>query len=283
MKYLPTVVAQEDLDIAGAPYLGGEFAVMVATKPAVLLGKVEMSGSGTGAGAASNGLWTANQATAVVGAAADLQITCKEDLESPTAAVVTFNVVDDLGATATASATFAPPSRVADQSGQFAAGYAMDLTVSTGAARKVASITGLASITGGNRGMVFRVYQLPEAADYELVGETTSKKFNTKARQPVGIDSGMESDAFVKRGKTAKGDLTIDSKFGGMASRLSRYSGKKMTAMLVGLKDGVLTCDRLVFTQYVPIVGFDVPDGDGEAMENAATGKFVDHLFFVAP
>ena len=53
--------------------------------------------------------------------------------------------------------------------------------------------------------------------------------------------------------------------------------------MLVGIKDGQVTTDRMAFVQYVPGVEVTLPDGDGEAMENAATGKFVEHLFFVAP
>jgi len=87
----------------------------------------------------------------------------------------------------------------------------------------------------------------------------------------------------VKRGKSGKGDLSIDSKFGGMADRLTRFDGAKTTAMLLGIKDGVITTDRLVFTQYTPGVEVDLPDGDGEAMENAASGKWVEALFFVAP
>jgi hypothetical protein len=129
----------------------------------------------------------------------------------------------------------------------------------------------------------FAIYQLPNAEDYALVGCTTQKKFNTKSRKPVGIDCGMESDAFVKRGKTGKGELTIDSKFGGIADRLTRFDGAKCTALLVGIKDGMVTTDQLVFTQFVPGVEIDLPDGDGEAVENAANGKFVEALFFVAP
>jgi hypothetical protein len=68
-----------------------------------------------------------------------------------------------------------------------------------------------------------------------------------------------------------------------MADRLTRFDSSKTTAMLVGIKDGQVTCDRAVFTQYVPNVDINLPEGEGEAMENAATGKFVDHLFFVAP
>jgi hypothetical protein len=53
--------------------------------------------------------------------------------------------------------------------------------------------------------------------------------------------------------------------------------------MLLGIKDGVVTTDRIVFVQYVPTVEVDLPDGDGEAVENAAAGKWVEALFFVAP
>ena len=116
-----------------------------------------------------------------------------------------------------------------------------------------------------------------------LVGATTEKKFNTKSRAAVGIDIGMEADASIKRGKTKKGELTIDSKFGSMCDGLQRFDGARCTALLVGLKDEVLTEQNLVFTGFIPSVELSAPEGDGEAMANAATGKFADHLFFVAP
>lgn len=276
MKYTPSDVVQADLDTAEAPYLGGEFAVFLAEKPAVLLGAIEMTSSATCT-------YTKHNATDIVGSSADLQLVADSRLTSAVETVVTFNVVDDLLASTTATATFTPPDRALNQSFNLPRGWAVDLVVASGASRKIKSITSLASIAGGARGVLFALYQLPEAADYTLVGATTSKKFNTKSRRSVGIDSGMEADAFVKFGKTGKGELTIDSKHGSMADGLSRFDGARCTALLVGIKEEVLTTERLVFVGFRPSVEMDLPEGDGEAMANAATGKFQNHLFFVAP
>jgi hypothetical protein len=274
MKYLPSSIAQQDLDIAEAPYLGGEFAVYLSRKAAVRIGTIELTASGSGT-------YADEPATALPSAGADLQLVATTELRSEVPCVVVLNVTDETSQARTLTFTFATPARVGQQDSSFSRGYAVDGVLNGGT--KVKAVTGLASITGGDRNVGFSLFQLPEAADYVLVGCTTEKKFNTKSRKPVGIDCGMESDRFIKRGKTGKGELTIDSKFGGMVDRLSRFDGAKTTAMLVGLKDGVVTCDRLVFTQFSPGVEVSLPDGDGEAMENAATGKYAEHLFFVAP
>lgn len=277
MKYSPAAVNPDDLDIAEAPYLGGEFAVYLSNTPARLLGEVELSQSGSGT-------WTAKSGAAVVGAGgADLQMVAVTEIRSDEDVVITLNVVDEDDAATTAVATYTAAARAANQSSEFPRGVAADLVVASGATKKIKSITSLASVVGGDRNLRFAVYQLPEAAQYALVGCTTEKKFNVKSREPKGIDCGMETDAYVKRGKTKAGELTIDSKFGGMHDRLARFSGKKTTAMLVGIKDGVVLTDRMVFAQYIPGVEITLPDGDGEAMENAGTGKFVEHLFFTAP
>lgn len=283
MKYNPADTLATDTDITEATFLGGEFAVYLAEKPAIKLGLVEMSSSGNGAtGIANLATWTARPGASISGAAADLALVAESRLLSAVACTVTFNVTDDLGATTTASATFTVPARAENQSFNFPRGAAFDLTVASGAARKVASIQGLASITGGSRGVSFAVYQLPEWTDYTLVGDTTSKKFNNKSRKAVGIDSGLEADKYVKLGKTGKGDLQIDSKFNDMFRGLSRFNGAITTALLKGIKEGVVTQSNYVFVKYIPDVTNDLPDGDGEAMENAANGKFKDHLFFEA-
>jgi len=280
MKYLPSAVQQADLDIAEAPYLGGEFAVYLSRVPSYHIGQVLLTASGTGNNA--NATYTPSLAVAIKAGGADLQLVADSELLSPSGpCTVVFNVLNDSNTATTLTFTFTPPARAADQDYNFSRGYAVDGTLAAGT--KVTSVTGLQSVTNGNENVKLGLYQLPEAADYVLVGCTTEKKFNTKSRKPVGIDCGMEADAFVKRGKTGKGQLTIDSKFGGMADRLSRFDGAKTTAMLVGIKDGQVTTDRLVFVQYIPGVEVSLPDGDGEAMENAASGVFVDHLFFVAP
>lgn len=92
----------------------------------------------------------------------------------------------------------------------------------------------------------------------------------------------MEADKYVKLGKTGKGDLVIDSKFGSLMDGLARFDGALTTALLIGLKEGVVTQDNFVFVKFIPSVDVDLPDGDGESMANAAQGKFKDHLFFEA-
>jgi hypothetical protein len=287
MKYLPAAVAASDITLATDPYLGGEFQVFLSDTQSIRLGDIAMTSSGNGANPPAT--WTAKAGATIVGvggSGADLQIVSEDRLNSAVNCVVTLNVTDDLGAVTTASGTFAAPARASNQSSNFGRGYAVDLQVATStptAPRKVASIAGLASIVGGSRGCKFAVYQLPELASYVLVGATTEKKFNTKSRGAVGIDIGMEADAAIKLGKTKKGELTIDTKFGSLSDGLARFDGARCTALLVGMKDEVLTEQNLVFVNFTPSVEITAPEGDGESMANAATGKFADHLFFVAP
>jgi hypothetical protein len=279
-KYAPSAIQQSDLDTAAAPYLGGEFAVYLSRTPAYDVGTVTLTASGTGN--ANNATWAPDVAVTLPADGTDLQMVATSALSSPSGPLtVVLNVVNDLGNNATLTFTFEPPERAADQSWDFGRGYATDGQLSAG--NHTTTITGLQSVTNGNRNVRLDIYQLPALSSYVLVGCTTEKKFNTKSRKPVGIDCGMESDAFVKRGKSGKGELTLDSKFGGMADRLTRFDGAKCTALLVGIKDGVITTDQMVFTQFVPGVEINLPDGDGEAVENAATGKWVEALFFVAP
>ncbi len=274
MKHLPIAVDVRDLDIATSPFFGGEFAVYLTKVAALLVGEVDLVDS-------ANGAYTANSGATIKAGGCDLQMGASTYLKSDVDCVVTLNVKDENNIARTCSFTFTAPDRAANQSSDFERGYATDGILSGGT--KVTEIVGLASIVGGYRNVQFSVYQLPEAADYNLVGCTTAKKFSTKSRKAVGINCGMKSDAFVKRGMEEPGELTIDAKFRGMAENLVRYSGAKCTAMLIGIKDGQVTTDRIIFTQYTPTVSVDLPDGEGEAMENAATGKFVEPLFFVAP
>jgi hypothetical protein len=282
MIYGPSAVQQLDLSIAAAPFIGCEFAAYISRIPAYLLGTIAMTNSGTGTYTASNATSIVPRLPAGAPVGANLQLVPTTELRSPGGnVVVVFNVVNDQSVTTTLTFTFAPPARAADQSGNFARGYAVDGVLASGS--YVKSVTGLASVSNGYSGVGFGLYQLPEAADYVLVATTKEKKFNLKSAKAVGIRDGREETAFVKRGVTMVGEVTLDANFVGMADRLTRFDGARSTLMLVGLKDGEITTDRLVFTNYTPNVAANLGDADGEAVENAATGLFQDHLFFVAP
>jgi len=278
--YVPSAPGTDDLDIAQAPYFGGEFAVYLTHKPATLIGEVQLTASNTGT-------WTDNAATGLtLATASDLQLVATSPLLSAVLCIVKLAGLDDTGTPVAmnGTATFSPPVRAANQSFNFARGFAVDLVPAV-TGKKFSDITGLvasAPITGGQNNVKFALYALPLLTDYTLIGCTTDVNFNSKSRMPKGIDCGMEADAFVKRGKTQPGELSIGSKLKGMGESLQRFDGAKCTAMLVGLKDGQFTESRMVFTQYVPSVKVKLPDGDGEAMGDA-DGKYVECLFFVAP
>lgn len=279
MKYVPAAVGSDDQDIAEAPYFGGEFAVFVTRQPAVMIGQIDLSAAATGA-------YSDNLANSIKSGGADLQLVALTPILSSVAAVLKLATLDDSG-TPTAmdiTATFTPPTRAANQSFDFPRGIAVDF-VPASSGKKVTSITGLANsspITGGGANQSFGVYQLPEQSDYSLILATKDIDFNTRSRVAKGIDAGMESDRWIKRGKTQPGELSIGHKLQSLVEGFMRFDGIKTTIMLVGLKDGQLTGDRIVFTECVMNVKGRLPEGDGEADANV-TGKFREVLMFFAP
>jgi hypothetical protein len=277
--YLPGTLGQSDLDILAAPYFGGEFAVLFSHTPAKIIGSIEMS-------AAAAGTYTDNAATTLT-SGSNLQLVATTPLRSSVNCVVTFAVKNNAGtpAVTTGIATFATPAWVADQSHNFQRGIATDLICTAGAnatEKTFTEITSLTSIAGGAANVKFDLYELPALTDYALIGCTSDITFNDRGRAAKGIDCGMETDAFVKRGKSNPGELSIGSKFKGFAQGLSRFSGDKVTAMLIGIKEGQVTGDRLVFTNYVPTIETRLPDGEGEAMADSK-GKYQELLMFPAP
>lgn len=280
MQYVPSAVAAADLDIAQSPAFGGEYAVYIANIAAVLIGTVDLTAAGTGT-------WVDNPATGLtLPTANDLQLICQTYVKSTVSPVIILAGMDDTGTPVAmnGTATFAPPARSNNQKFNFQRGIGAELVPAVGG-KKFSAITGLGvstPITGGGANQQFSLWSLPQQADYSLIGCTTDANFNTKSRMAKGVDCGMEADAFVKRGKTQPGELSLTAKLKDMMSGLPRFDGEKCTVMLVGLKDGVVTSERWVFTQFVGNIKPSLPDGDGEATV-AMAGKFVEHMWFVAP
>lgn len=280
MLYVPSSVASADLDIAQSPAFGGEYAVYIANIAAVLIGTVNLTAPGVGT-------YTDNPATGLtLPTANDLQLVCQTYVKSAVAPVIKLAGMDDTGTPVAmdGTATFAPPARSNNQKFNFQRGIGTDLVPAVGG-KKFSAITGLAvstPITGGGANQEFTLWSLPQQADYSLICCTTDATFNTKSRMAKGVDCGMEADAFIKRGKTQPGELSLSAKLKDMMSGLPRFDGDKCTVMLVGLKDGVVTSERWVFTQFVGNLKPSLPEGDGEVTVSMA-GKFVEHFFFVAP
>jgi hypothetical protein len=183
--------------------------------------------------------------------------------------------------TMAAVATFSPAAWASDTSSYFQRGYATDLVPAV-TGKKITEITSLTSVTNGDANQKYDLYILPEAASYFQVGCMVGVRFNTKERQPISIDCQMEASAFTKSGKTKKGELSTRFKFKGFADGIARFLGHKGTLMLEGVKDDIVTGDRVVFTQCKMGSSHDIPDGDGEHVIEAS-GEFVEVMMFPAP
>lgn len=269
--YNLTAIAAIDRAISEAPFFGGEWVVMISHTPAKKLGDIELTASGTGA------LTLASGVTMSAGGS-NLQCVATSYLRSAVPTVITLAVT---GGGSTAVATFAPPARAVDQSNNFQRGWAVDC-IQTTPGTPITAVDSLTSVVGGEANVSFALYELPPIDSFFVVGCTTDKNFNLRGRTSKGVDCGMETDAYIKRGKTKPAMLTVSQKFKGFHDGLSRADGGRVTAMLVGIKDGQLTTDRIVFTDWIPSTETQLPDGDAEAMNNASEGKYGEALVFCA-
>ena len=283
MKYLPGSISDANLEVARSAMLGGEFAVYVTAKQAILLGQVNLTATATGVWVPQPGATIASRA------AQDLAIVAITPIQSTVPVQVTLTGHDTTAVTPvaiTVHGTFAPPARSGNQSANFGRGFATDMAVGVSPSNTglVATLdtTQTPTIVGGAINQSFRVYQLPELADYELIDATTDIKFNAKDRAAVSIDAGLERARWVKLGKSLPGELSIGSKFKGFSEGLARYGGQFCTVMLVALKAQLTTTDNLVFTMWTGANKPNVPDGEGEVVQEAS-GLYQDHLFFFAP
>lgn len=274
-RYLPDGISSADLRIAEAPYFGGEFALYLTPTPALLVGKIALS-------AADTGVLTLNNAY-TLDEASDLQVVCTSPLKSAVKPVITLACEDDTSVPATMNgvATFEPPSRAVNQSYRFQRGYAVDLIPAT-PGKLFTEVTSLGSVVGGDKLVEFAIYKLPALSEFTLIGCTTDKNFTTKARLPKGVNCGMEADKYMKRGMTQEGILSVTGKLNGFGDGLARFDGELCTAMLVGIKDGQVIGDRLVFIDWTAACKPSLPDQDGESTISAE-GKYTEAAFFVAP
>lgn len=274
MKYTPTTLGQDKLASLEAPYLGGEFLVFMTHKPVKEIAQIDFTAVGTAT-------LTDNAATSITTGGKNLQIVTSKPFYSPGGnSVITLAVTDSADASVAATATLSPPAWAANQSSSFGVGFGKDL-VAAGGDNPIKTIASLTSVTYGSEGAQLKIVELPELADYVQIGCIRGVSWNDRTPKSIGIDCGMISDAFVKAGKSMPGDLKISHKLKGWADGLARFGGHQATLMLVGVKDGLVMADRIVFANFRAGPRFDLPEGEGEATAEA-DGKFTDAFYFVA-
>jgi hypothetical protein len=273
-KYLPPEVALLDSEIAGDPALALEFKAYVSSELVTRIGDLNIPAADSGV------LEMSRVGEAVIDAEpSDLQLAVRDQLNSAVAPVIVFNVTDEDDDPTTAEADFTPPSWVENDSFDYQAGYAVDLVTANG--KKIKSIDGIASVTGGARGSKLRIFKLPDRDTFKLVGFCTDRDFSTKSRPAENIPDQADGSASVKRGRSAPGELNLSQKFGTFGDGLSRVSGKRCTVMLELEKDDKVITDRLVFGNYIGAVKPSAGDGSDHATSRME-GSYEHLAVFVA-
>lgn len=277
MLYAPSPIANADVGIAQRPFLGGEFAVYYTFKQATLLATVTLTGATTGT--------LLREPGTVLPAApgANLQLALLTPLyNAPGDLAVTVSAKGATTATLEGTATFANPSWLRDQSGNWPLGASQDI-ITTADEKFVTGSPDIAlgTVANGVAGTKLGLYQLPEVADWILIGCTGEIRVSDKSRRPKNIACGLNQSAFIKPGNTEIGTVNVSSKVRSFLEGLQRIRGQRVTLMCVGTKEDTVTTDRMVLTSAIMSTPVRVPEGDGEVMAESE-GQYEDALFFAA-
>ena len=284
MKCSPAPIADADLQTAIDPEIGAEKQLFVSYNPWNYLGDIAQTLAGVG-DVDGAGTYTPNPiaVAAAPDSGFDLQLISTNGALSVEEIVATFGVTFADATVGTATATFAIPARAVNQAFSIPAGTAVDLIgVGAGAAKQIATITGLTSITGGYVGNQFKLVALPDATSYSLVGFVTEAGLKLPVSGSVPIADGFDGSAAIKRGRSEPGTLTAKSHYIDYMSGLARINGFFVTARIDVLKDDRVLTERTIIGRWKAMCNPTRGDGNDPVMGDAE-GAFQEFAVFVAP
>lgn len=270
MKYNIDLPAS-DYGIANNPELGGESEVLLSYEEPKILGTITQP-------APASGILDREVPAMDFGSGVDLVARARTGLRSSASIVVTLNVTFVGGGSGTATATFAPPAHVQDQSFNIPMGLAVDVKPGVGnESKKIASVTSVASVVGGVRGNKIEILALPES--WFKLGCARTKNPTYPVPQPVNIPCGLNASAFTKMGMSEPGSLELSGLQFSYADGLTRLNGHRGAVMIEVKKENVL-CERQVFLGYVGAANSARGDGSDEVL-TTSNGMFENFCVFV--
>lgn len=268
---LNLAITASQVEAARKPALGLECDVYFAPESGIHLGTVRATGATTFeyASAGGSGIPTGGRDVHV-------RVASPEFLGVVGAAAVTFNVTMDDDSVDTAVATFHIPSTTeAVNLNRFPIGIAADLVPTTvgNAAKKIKTITSVASVVNMTAGNTLEVYTTPNSADFVHIGCTTTKGGEFKLPKVVEIPCGRDPAAFVKFGRAETKNLNIGFKERGALEGLNRFNGCRGSVRFDINKDGYVISQRIVFSGFLVSASAEYGDGD-DVVEAKAEGPY---------
>lgn len=275
MKYDPSTLSATDAELAREAEVGYESTVRASYNPFAIVYQLTQ----TAANAASAD--TVAGAYSIPTAGLDLQLICANSVTSEGPLVVTLNVTDEDDTSTTAVATFGPPSFAGDQTYNFALGTGVDLVCASGAAKKIKTITGISSVTGGNTGNRFRVVALPAESSWFDIGCTRSKDLTLPVPSTIAIACGKNASEYVKAGRNVVGELSVDAVYRSYGADLARMAGQKVSIEIATRRADRVLVERSVIGGWRCTPQSPKGDGDDEVV-TTAEGMFEQFAVFFA-
>ena len=267
MKYqfsIPTA----DLPAVNTPELGGESKRVYASyQEFAIAGSIAMTAPTSGTLTAAIPPFVPDQSLG-----ADFQLRCKTAIVSASDVVVAFNVVflDDV--VGVAQAAFAVPAYAQNQSKSLPMGLCVDLTGTAGnSAKKIKTITSLASITGGSNGAQFELISLPDV--WYFIQGCTSKAETLNVPKAKPIAWGLDGSAWTKFGLSEPGKIDFEALHISYGDGLQRWNGTPFTAMVEVWANDVILKERHIYGGCRGAFNADRKDGEDE-VKDKGTAEF---------
>lgn len=278
MKCMPLPIADEDLQTAIDPEIGGEKQLYVSMEPWQFVADVFQPQENSGV-LTLNPLFEFEE-----GEPLDLQLVVyKVGARSDVPIAVTFGVTFADGSEGHATATFNIPTREANQSCTIPQGTAVDVNgAGNEATSQIEAVNSIISIVGGDVGNAYKLIALPDDSTFTRVGFVTTAGLKLPVSASVAIADGLDGSAAIKRGRSEAGMLSAKAGYIDYLSGLARVNGLFVTAKIEAWKDERVLTERTYLDRWKAVANPDRGDGN-TVVEADAQGNFQTFAIFTAP
>ena len=278
-QHAPAELVTDRYPLMAEPLFGAEIEAHITSRQPADLGLLTITGASAStfeADTVGAALLLATPMSLVI--VLDESITDAGDLDL---LFTVAGVLDDDSA-GTGTAQVRVPGYAQNQARTFPRGFAVDVVVPGGLKFKTfTAITVVCAAEATNAR--FRLFGLPDIADFERVGCTGAGSFQPRVRADAPVRCGSDPSAFVKEGDLREGSLRVEAKYFNYAQGLARYAGQRCTVLLKEMRSGAkIPATFHYVTQFVPSGEISMPEGS-EACMNTTEGRFQTNLSFLAP
>lgn len=249
MSLRPTTVAAANYEIVKKALLAGEMEVRLTRRPIVELGVLEIT-------AIDTGVWTPDSVAAGQLADYPMEVVAMLDTELDAgSAAVTLTLTGTSSADAPLSgvATVQKSGFHDDQSWFFPRSFSAQFVTTPAADTLIKTVDAEIAVEAASANSVgakFKLMAIPAVSVFQGIFCAQLDDFDTKAREFVAIQCGMDAAAQTKPGMLPEPALTVSAKTKQFADGLYNFNGGRSSVLLIPRKE------RRLASEYIFIKGF---------------------------